>query len=106
VVLVFHHGNERRALDRAAFPQDRPEVIVFALVMGGQSLAHQGDVVGHQRGPRAVPARDRLDQARHQPELAAEHRVHHEHVTCVGMGLQCHGLPFLWMAFSLSPSSA
>ena len=68
-------------------------MIVFSLVMGGQSLTHQGHMVGDKRCSRAVPSRDGPDQARHQPELAVEHPVNHEHVTRVGVGLLWHYLP-------------
>jgi hypothetical protein len=61
-------------------------VVVFPLVMSSQSLTHQGDVVGDERGSGAVSGRDGQDQARHQPELAAEHPVHHEHVTSISVG--------------------
>jgi hypothetical protein len=61
-----------------------------SLVMRRQSIAHQGDVLRDERGTRVVTGRDGPHQARHQAELAAEHPMHHEHVTCVGERLCRH----------------
>jgi len=83
VVLIFHDVDERPAFLGATFPQPRPDVPVFFRVVLTKYAAQQRDVVGDQRGALRVTGRDRADQARHQPELAAEHRVRREHVPWV-----------------------
>src|ERR1700748_3494835 len=78
VVLIFHDVDERPAFLWAAFPQPRPDVPVFFRVVLTKYTAQQRDVVGDQRGTLRVTGRDRADQARHQPELAADNRVWRE----------------------------
>jgi hypothetical protein len=72
VVLALHDIDERRAVRWAAFPQPRPDVLVFSGVAVIQDAAHHRDVVGDQRAALFVPGRHGPDQAGHQPELAAE----------------------------------
>jgi hypothetical protein len=95
MVLVFYDVDERPALLSAAIPQSRPDMPVFSHVVLAQDTAHQRDVVCDQRGALLVTGRDRADQVRHQPELAAEHRVRHEHIPRVSGRLierryRCH----------------
>ena len=83
VVLVFHDTGERPAFLGAAFPQPRPDMPVFSHVVLTQYAAHQCDVVGDKPGALLVTRRDRANQVRHQPKLAAEHRVPREHISWV-----------------------
>jgi hypothetical protein len=86
VVLLLHRGDDSSGLFGTAFPQERPQDGVLALVVQAQDEADLLSVVRDDRGAPGVARRDVADGLGKETELPAHHGVRHVHVAHVRHG--------------------